>query len=305
MELFQLEQFKAIAEIGNMTKAAESLYISQPALSKNLNNLEKEIGRSLFDRLNNKLVLNENGRLFLKQVNTVLEHANELKNMFKARNKNTIIIHSTSENFIDFFLSKYLLTHNSMTVDSRISYGESAKKILTRYNYDVIIAREENTDTEWIKNFCKINNIGRILIYIMRVYLVMPKDDNSIRKKTISIRELKNIPIVRMNKTSALETWLDFFEEDYGFHFNTLYRCDERTFKELMQRGRDKLITSSLFIDFAKNEMTEKKVIPITDKTGGMYVYYDMTNPNTREFVKIYTESFYKHLREHSSRNLI
>ena len=301
MELFQLRQFKAIAESGNMTKAAESLFISQPALSKNLRKLEKEFGLAFFDRQNNnKLILNENGRIFLDRVNSILEQTDEMKNMFKSRDLNTLIVHCTSENFIDFFLSEYLLTHPSVTVDLRITYGESAKKILTQHNYDVVIAREENYETESIKSYCRKNNIGRILIYIMTVSLVTHKDDSSIRKKTLSVSDLEGIPIVRMNKASALETWLESFEEDYGFRFNTLYRCDEKTFKELMLKGPDKLITSSLFIDFAKNKMSEKRVIPIKGKSGGIYLYYDLSNENTREFAARYLEIFYKYLRDQS-----
>ena len=46
----QLRQFKAIAECGTLTKAAERLYISQSALSMSLTKLEDEIGKLLFVR---------------------------------------------------------------------------------------------------------------------------------------------------------------------------------------------------------------------------------------------------------------
>lgn len=46
----QLWQFKTIAECGNITKAAELLFITQPALSTALGKLEDELGRPLFIR---------------------------------------------------------------------------------------------------------------------------------------------------------------------------------------------------------------------------------------------------------------
>ncbi|MBQ7736622.1 MAG: LysR family transcriptional regulator [Oscillospiraceae bacterium] len=66
MELFQLRQFSAIAEFGNMREAADHLYITPSAMSQNLKKLEEELGTPLFDRAGRRLVLNEPGRLLLK-----------------------------------------------------------------------------------------------------------------------------------------------------------------------------------------------------------------------------------------------
>lgn len=64
LELKQLHQFQMIAQLGNLTKAAEALQLAQPNLSRTLSALEREIGAPLFDRQKGKgLVLNENGRL--------------------------------------------------------------------------------------------------------------------------------------------------------------------------------------------------------------------------------------------------
>lgn len=50
MELQQLQYFVTTVQAGSVTKAAEILYISQPALSRTLRRLEKELGFSLFER---------------------------------------------------------------------------------------------------------------------------------------------------------------------------------------------------------------------------------------------------------------
>ncbi len=50
MELRELRYFLAVAREKNITKAADALYISQPSLSKQMQNLEKEIGSPLFVR---------------------------------------------------------------------------------------------------------------------------------------------------------------------------------------------------------------------------------------------------------------
>ena len=68
MELQQLRYFKAVADIGKISDAAESLFISAPALSTSISRLEKELGMQLFDRTSNRISLNPQGRIFLKPV---------------------------------------------------------------------------------------------------------------------------------------------------------------------------------------------------------------------------------------------
>ncbi|MCG4734561.1 LysR family transcriptional regulator, partial [Casaltella massiliensis] len=61
-----------VANTQHMTNAAKKLHIVQPALSRIINSLEKEIGVDLFDRNGKKISLNSNGEMFLKTVNESL-----------------------------------------------------------------------------------------------------------------------------------------------------------------------------------------------------------------------------------------
>jgi DNA-binding transcriptional LysR family regulator len=65
MELRHLRYFVAVAEALSFTKAAEKLRLAQPSLTRQVRNLEDEIGVQLLDRSNNRVVLTEAGRLFL------------------------------------------------------------------------------------------------------------------------------------------------------------------------------------------------------------------------------------------------
>ena len=65
MELLQMKYFERIAAHENISKAAEDLFVTQPALSASLRRLETELGYTLFDRQGRKLVLNDNGKRFL------------------------------------------------------------------------------------------------------------------------------------------------------------------------------------------------------------------------------------------------
>lgn len=64
MTATQIECFEAVSESLSFSKAAATLYVSQPAISKSISNLEKEIGYALFERENNVLTLTRAGELF-------------------------------------------------------------------------------------------------------------------------------------------------------------------------------------------------------------------------------------------------
>lgn len=66
IETYLLEQFVAFAACGTLSKAAETLHISQPALSRSMKKLEDTLGVALFDRDKSKVALNETGRLAAK-----------------------------------------------------------------------------------------------------------------------------------------------------------------------------------------------------------------------------------------------
>lgn len=68
MDLVQLKYFQTVARTGNVSKAAEKLFVTQPNLSKSIARLEGELGVPLFDHRKGKITLNEYGRVFLSSV---------------------------------------------------------------------------------------------------------------------------------------------------------------------------------------------------------------------------------------------
>ncbi|MDU5951325.1 MAG: LysR family transcriptional regulator [Clostridiales bacterium] len=100
MELLQYYYFNKMAEFENLSKAAESLYVSQPSLSKMLSRIESEVGHSLFDRHGKSLKLNEFGKAFLKHSQIIVNHAetipDELNEIAHIAGKRLIIASSNT-----------------------------------------------------------------------------------------------------------------------------------------------------------------------------------------------------------------
>lgn len=77
MEWQQLEYFQTTAQLQHITRAAEALSISQPALSRSIARLEQELGVALFERSGRAIVLNRYGKLFLVRVNRIMKEYQE------------------------------------------------------------------------------------------------------------------------------------------------------------------------------------------------------------------------------------
>jgi len=72
MDIYQLEQFSVVAQLQHMTKAAEILNIAQPALSRTIRSIEREMGTPLFDHVGKRIILNEKGEILLKHAEEIL-----------------------------------------------------------------------------------------------------------------------------------------------------------------------------------------------------------------------------------------
>ncbi|MCO4881081.1 MULTISPECIES: LysR family transcriptional regulator [Paraburkholderia] len=78
MELRQLRYFVAVAEERNFTRAAERLNMTQPPLSRQIQQIEDMVGLALFERGARPLKLTEAGRVFYAQARRLLEESDEL-----------------------------------------------------------------------------------------------------------------------------------------------------------------------------------------------------------------------------------
>lgn len=112
MNLQQLYYFRTLAEVKHFTKASVKLMVAQPSLSHSINDLESELGISLFDRSNRQVTLTKYGQLFLEYVDRALDILDEGQiklNDFISPEQGTVSLHyvSSIDPFISYLLARY------------------------------------------------------------------------------------------------------------------------------------------------------------------------------------------------------
>ncbi len=79
MDISTLQAFLAVAESGSFSRAAEKIYLTQPAISKRIAALEKQIGARLFDRIGRGIRLTEAGEALLIRTRAILKELEDVK----------------------------------------------------------------------------------------------------------------------------------------------------------------------------------------------------------------------------------
>ena len=83
MELRVLKYFLTVADEGNITRAADILHVTQPTLSRQLIELEDELGTALLIRVKRSVTLTDEGFLFKQQAEMIVELSDKLEHTFK------------------------------------------------------------------------------------------------------------------------------------------------------------------------------------------------------------------------------
>lgn len=143
-ELNQLHQLVTIAEAGTISKAAELIHISQPALTRSIQKLETEWHVTLFDRQKNKVTLNQTGEIAVQYARRILEDVENMTNRIQAfeRSQRTISIGSCAPAPIIELYGCLTERFSSMTIASETVSEEILLPELLKDTYQVIITSQ-------------------------------------------------------------------------------------------------------------------------------------------------------------------
>jgi len=142
--LRQLEVFEAVARHLNYTRAAEELFLTQPAVSMQIKQLEEHLGQALFEQMGKKIYLTEAGREVYRYSHSIGMQLNEMQMVLAEmqglqHGKLSLTVASTANYFLPTLLGVFSQRHQGVTVDIDVTNRENLLKALAGNTTDFAI----------------------------------------------------------------------------------------------------------------------------------------------------------------------
>ncbi|OUQ08483.1 LysR family transcriptional regulator [Erysipelatoclostridium sp. An15] len=209
MEIRVLRYFLAIAREENMTRAAKYLHVTQPTLSKQIKQLEEEIGKKLFIRSNYSIKLTDEGLLLRKRAEDILSMVDKTMEEFQALDDITggdIYIGAAESESFSYFAT--------VAKDLQLQYP-NVKFHLYSGNTEVIAERLDRglLDFAIIVQEVDLSKYNYIKIPTSDTWgVIMRKDSPLAKKEYITIEDLIDLPLI-VSRQGITEDYPKLFKE--------------------------------------------------------------------------------------------
>lgn len=143
MDLSIYQAFIAVSEHGTFSKAADALYITQPAISKRIASLEQQLGRQLFDRLGKRAILNEAGQALLPIAERIMQDVKESQRVIDNLSGNVsghlslVTSHHIGLRRLPNILKQYAKNHPQVRLDLAFMDSENACQKIEKGIYEL------------------------------------------------------------------------------------------------------------------------------------------------------------------------
>ena len=223
MQLYQLEQFSVIARCEHMTLAAETLHVSQPALSQSIARLEKELGVPLFDRQGRKIVLNKFGQEFLKRVEAIFRELDDgrkvLNDMNDAGAKRVRVTDLSCPFLAGNLFRLYLDQHPDTALEYHTTDGQGAKHSLRNGDTDFFLTTLRPDESDF-----QIEPLG-----FVQIELLIPEEHPLSSRDTIHLAECRELRFIGPDRYSELRQLFERFCYTQGFYPRFSYESNDRS----------------------------------------------------------------------------
>lgn len=205
MELRQLQYFLAVAEELNFSRAAERLLITQPPLSLQIQNLEKELGFPLFYRNNRHVELTEAGRCFYKEVSMIISHLNHAVRKAQRTHKGEVgmirvgFVGSATYDILPAILRNFRQNHPDVEI--------SLTEMSTPSQIEALCAEE--IDVGVLRPSVRNGSLQTEIVSSSPCVLAVPKHHPLLKKQTVLLSDLDSYPFIMLSK----QTWSDFYDK--------------------------------------------------------------------------------------------
>ncbi|MBR5915654.1 MAG: LysR family transcriptional regulator [Spirochaetia bacterium] len=274
MELYQINQFLAFAECGNISKAAQQVHTSQPALSRAMKHLEEELGVPLFTRTKNTIALNEYGKLAVQYAKDIELSVNSFKTVLQDtyRMEHSINIASVAPSPLWDLIPQLSSIYPDKNITSSVEGSEAVRRKLDRGEIQIAVLAEPIVDDNYI---CRKYGTEHL-------YFSAPKGHKFEKRKSLKFKDIDGETMLLM---SEIGFWHEIHEKMMP---NSRF---------LLQNSRDDfstLVNSSQLPSFS-TDVTQKRTdwksdrtdIPITDKEAlaTYYVVFHKRDKNSYAFL--------------------
>lgn len=208
MDLRQLRTFVTIAEQGTVSRASAELRVAQPALSRQIQDLEGELGIKLFDRIRRRLALTTEGKLLLADCRGALNAVSSIKDRARSLRQpdsgvlNVAATPQTIDGVLSIFLARYQRVRPNVHVTLIEAVGAELMAALHRGQAHLLIATagaietsDQAVETIWLPSleFVAASGLGTELA----------------QSRRMDIRGLGSRPLLLLNRSFAVRQAFD------------------------------------------------------------------------------------------------
>lgn len=212
MEWQQFEYFQTLARMQHVTHAAETLSISQSALSRSIARFEDEIGVPLFDRQGRSIRLNKYGHIFLKHVDNMMKEFDEGKQEIKDLldpDKGEVslgFLHTLSTSHIPDLLASFRAHYPK--INFRLGQGPSHNLIdqlqLGVFDLCLIAPMENTSPIVWRQ------------LWNEELFVIVPKDHKYANRKNITLEEIADESFIHLKEGFSLRITIEKIFKEVG-----------------------------------------------------------------------------------------
>ncbi|QHK19024.1 LysR family transcriptional regulator [Pseudarthrobacter psychrotolerans] len=188
MEFRQFEAFLAVAEELHFARAAEKLHVAQPALSKIIRTLERELGTELFERTTRKVRLTPSGEALLEPAKAISVHINGVKRIARAAQQGEI--GSVTVGFAG--TTGYSTLSILAREVSRKQPGISLELLPQNYSGEALSMLRDGTIDLAVVSSPAPAGISTLLVRNETLMLAIPSDHRLARQDRISVQDLRD-----------------------------------------------------------------------------------------------------------------
>ena len=257
-ELCDLYRIIKISECGTISRAAEELYISQPALSRAMRHLEEELGVELFERTGNKAALNETGRFFVKLAGSLAADCEDAVRRVRRfdSERNCFKIASCAPAPLWKLAAELTPRLGDRRISTEVTGGARASEGLLGGEYDMAITdgAEEGDDIA-IREYCR-----------ERLYLYLPPEHRLAHKDSVTFADIDGITMLLFE---GIGVWKDVRARLPHTHFIVQQKYGD--FTDLVSQS----MLPSFITDLAMAWMPpEGRIAVPVDGEGAEHVFY-------------------------------